>query len=60
MSAAPLGMLIAGPIVEWSGTDAGFIIGGGMLALIGGWFLTQPVLHEMERDLPSETAGATD
>jgi MFS family permease len=60
MSAAPLGMLIAGPIVEWSGTDAGFIIGGGMLALIGGWFLTQPVLHEMERDVPSEAAGTTD
>jgi MFS family permease len=50
MAAAPLGMLIAGPTIEWIGVDLGFIICGGILVLIGLWFATQPVLHEMERE----------
>jgi MFS family permease len=49
MCAAPLGMLVAGPVTQWIGTDTAFIICGSIFVLIGGWFVTQPVLHEMER-----------
>ncbi|MGH2551562.1 MAG: MFS transporter, partial [Thermomicrobiales bacterium] len=47
MSAAPLGLLVAGPLAGWIGVSPVFFICGGGLAIVGLWFLTQPVIHEM-------------
>lgn len=47
MSAAPLGLLVAGPLAGWVGVNPVFFICGSALAIVGLWFLTQPVIHEM-------------
>ncbi|CAN5698395.1 macrolide resistance MFS transporter Mrx(A) [soil metagenome] len=47
MSAAPLGLLIAGPLTGWIGVNPVFFVCGSALAIVGLWFLTQPVIYEM-------------
>jgi MFS family permease len=48
MCAAPLGVLVAGPVAEWIGVNPALIICGGMLVLVALWFWRQPVMYEMD------------
>ena len=58
MSAAPLGMLLAGPTVEVIGVDAGFILVGSVFVLISIWLFIQPSMREIEKEIAPVEASA--
>ena len=58
MSAAPLGMLLAGPTVEVIGVDAGFILVGSVFVLISIWLFIQPSMREIEKEVVPTEASA--
>ena len=57
-AASPLGMAIAGPVADWLGVQAWFVIGGLLGILMGIVFLFVPAVMDLEHGRAGTSAAS--